>query len=534
MASAESYVPTAPTHYVWWFPGSPVKVHLDLQVVRRLKEQLQQSGPGAAQQEGLLFGRKLDGATEILDLRPADGRGIAEMIAALPKEQSKRALVGYYRTEPGDLLRLNDSDRALAEKFFPRPHQVFLVIQSTGFGPPNATFFFHDGDHRMADFAFLEFPLDTSLLTIEERDRMRRSQQAIAVSSPAETQLEGPPAPAPPRRPRRRPILKPAFWIPVASLIAAIGVGIGVRPLRERIVNVWTVAGGVTNRAPSAPASNPSPTGPSMGLHAQRQNGDLELTWNRESALIVAAHSGVISIEDGNSKRDISLNAAQVHSGSLLYSPSGDQITMQLTVQTAELTATETVMVVLSKHGDAPRTLPVAGLRTQAPPIDAEREGTVPRAAASRPFMPPEEKAAAPSIRLADAPPALSPRTVSPPPVAAPLATPPSVTAPPVVPTQTPPSATSRYQPPVAISKPLPRYPMMMKDWLGSPKTVEVKVSIDKDGKITQAEPIAQEGIARIFLDEAVKAARSWKFQPARLGDQPIASELVLRFVFKR
>ena len=101
------------------------------------------------------------------------------MIATLPNDQSKRSLMGYYRTEESETFHLNAKDISLAEECFRKPYQVFLMIHSNGFGAPNATFFFHDGDRKMADFAFLEFPFDPSLLAIEERDRIQRSHEAV-------------------------------------------------------------------------------------------------------------------------------------------------------------------------------------------------------------------------------------------------------------------------------------------------------------------------------------------------------------------
>ena len=109
-----------------------------------------------------------------------------EIIAAGSKDRTKSLLVGYYRTEPGETLRLNEKDLALADTYFGKPYQVFLLLQRNGYGAPNATFFFQDENRRMAEFAFLEFPFDPSLLATEERDRIRRSQLAASVA-PAES-----------------------------------------------------------------------------------------------------------------------------------------------------------------------------------------------------------------------------------------------------------------------------------------------------------------------------------------------------------
>src|ERR1039458_5847498 len=37
MATAEIIGPAPPQYYLWWFPGSPVKVHLALSVVQRIE-----------------------------------------------------------------------------------------------------------------------------------------------------------------------------------------------------------------------------------------------------------------------------------------------------------------------------------------------------------------------------------------------------------------------------------------------------------------------------------------------------------------
>ena len=133
-----------------------------------------------------------------------------------------------------------------------------------------------------------------------------------------------------------------------------MGVLIGTRSFREKLSHAWT---GIRNPQPTTSLTQTSPR-PSIGLHARRQNGDLELTWNRESELVIAATSGVISIEDGGLKLQIPLNSTQIRDGSVLYGPLTDQIRMQFTITTPEHAVTESVMVLLPKVG-APRTQPL-------------------------------------------------------------------------------------------------------------------------------------------------------------------------------
>jgi len=187
MATAETVGPSNPQHYLWWFPGCPVKVHLALRVVQRLKNRLSDVGD-LSPEEGLLFGGTREGATEILDFQPVTNTSVRNVVAGLPAER-KSSLVGYYRTETGEAFHLDEQDLSLAQECFAKPYHVFLIVHHNRFGPPTATFFFHDRDGRMADFAFLEFPLDPSLLAAEQQGRMQRSHQAmdqpLAVALPA-------------------------------------------------------------------------------------------------------------------------------------------------------------------------------------------------------------------------------------------------------------------------------------------------------------------------------------------------------------
>jgi hypothetical protein len=170
---------------------------MDFSIVQGLQERLRDPRRGIAQQ-GLLFGRVFEGAIEIFEYQPISNRSVPETLAKLSADPRKRLLVGYYRTEPGEELRLNEDDLFLFKTFFGKPYHVFLLIQPKAFASPNATFFFSRGDRQISEFPFLEFPLDVSLLATEERDPISkypqtagqttvRSITVVEHSSPAES-----------------------------------------------------------------------------------------------------------------------------------------------------------------------------------------------------------------------------------------------------------------------------------------------------------------------------------------------------------
>jgi hypothetical protein len=554
MATTDTLAPADPKHYVWWFPGSPVKVHLDLGVVQRLKDGLRGTEAGISG-EGLLFGRVKNGAAEILDFQPASNGNLPKMIAALPNDHGKRFLMGYYRTEKSDILQLNAKDVALAEECFRKPYHVFLVIHSNGFASPNATFFFHDGDGRMADFAFLEFPLDPSLLAIAERDRIQRSEheanEAKTLSLEASSPDPDPSVPGPSTvhgsGNERRVLLKATGWICSIALVFTLGALVNNPPLRERIANLRRAIFNPPAAASSSSSASQPSSLPLIALHAKRQNGDVELTWNRASALIRTATSGVISIQDGESKskRQIALDATQVRGGSLLYSPTSDQILMQLTVTTPTDTVTESVMVILPKAG-SPQTYPLTAAKPPSESIAALPPPTLPSvllSKSSRPFTQPLMAQGAPSPAPqipADSPPIklnLDPATAAAPNLLTQIPgpvppTPLTHSSQSAAQTAPPASIVIKYQPAVAVKKIAPTFPAELQSLAVTRKVIEVTVTIDKNGTVTKAEPVPQKNISLFLINSAVTAARLWKFQPAMRDNKPLSSESVLQFVF--
>jgi TonB family protein len=63
----------------------------------------------------------------------------------------------------------------------------------------------------------------------------------------------------------------------------------------------------------------------------------------------------------------------------------------------------------------------------------------------------------------------------------------------------------------------------------GNTGVVDVKVFIDESGNVTRAQALTKHSD---LADEALAAARQWRFTPARKHDKPAASEMVLHFRF--
>ena len=62
---------------------------------------------------------------------------------------------------------------------------------------------------------------------------------------------------------------------------------------------------------------------------------------------------------------------------------------------------------------------------------------------------------------------------------------------------------------------------------------VEIGVEVDRAGNVSHAS-IESQGPSGYFADQALRAAQSWKFTPAKVGGRAVASTWLLRFQFGR
>lgn len=62
---------------------------------------------------------------------------------------------------------------------------------------------------------------------------------------------------------------------------------------------------------------------------------------------------------------------------------------------------------------------------------------------------------------------------------------------------------------------------------------VKVRVSVDAKGDVSNAE-FDSHGPSRYFANQALQATRSWKFKAAQVDGQPVSSEWILRFEFRK
>jgi outer membrane biosynthesis protein TonB len=87
-----------------------------------------------------------------------------------------------------------------------------------------------------------------------------------------------------------------------------------------------------------------------------------------------------------------------------------------------------------------------------------------------------------------------------------------------------------RFVAPVPIRESQPALPRELRSHL-TRETVDVKVYVDRTGKVDYAE-VMSDGATSDLASFAIFSSRRWQFSPARVGDETVASEVVLRFRF--
>jgi hypothetical protein len=96
--------------------------------------------------------------------------------------------------------------------------------------------------------------------------------------------------------------------------------------------------------SPTQPVADKQSSSPSaVALHVERRGGDLRVSWDRHMPLVARASNGVLFIEDGDlPRREVRLNAEDLHSGGVLYVPSTETVQFRLSIGVAESTASLT------------------------------------------------------------------------------------------------------------------------------------------------------------------------------------------------
>ena len=573
--------------FSWTFPGAPIRINMPLNLIARLRTELdqQESSGNVARAEvgGVLLGYQKTGTTIEIDdylwvaqKSPSDSQYSLDTSALerLRSEYGAREgnvgrqplVVGYFRTQLKDNLRLRVEETGLVREHFRDPANVVLLIQ-TSTRPRTAGYFFWMEKGVFAPVSFKDFPLDAELLRLQAQPhsadvlvsppaevsppvaevKMTLPLRAMAGNNTAALADTGPvgtsrtATAANQKRERISPRMMAVTGALFALLVLA---GLSVLLLRER---------GLSKPRQQVPAS--ATTFP-LQLEVEAQGNGLNVRWNPQSAPILQGREGHLVILEGNQQPQIIvLDSQQLTSGHVYYRSSAERIQFQLEiVDNSGRASRESVLALSSKPPSSatPAAPPQTGngqsqtRRVESIPIpstdaDALRLGKameelLKRQPAPRAFIPPSRGAPGgqvPAIVL-EQPPAVAGDTALPLAVGVP-ATLNNLPPPPPV---NEPRATQQIriggnlQAANLIKRVAPLYPPVALS-ARAEGTVRFTALIGKDGTVRNLQAVSG---TPMFIQAAKEAVKQWVYRPSLLDGEPVEviTQIEVNFTLKR
>jgi hypothetical protein len=258
-------------------------------------------------------------------LSEPDTKTFAEALAKLRNNPASSARpIGYFRSQTRDGVGLAEEDLDLVARSFSDPETIILLIRPYGTKPSTAGFYFKEDGQFQSGAPLLEFPFSRKDLAPDDStpaperpargassaSRMRRAAAAAKQSEPAVSVVEQEPAATTwvPGEPETIAAPIPVetekssrswMWLPVSLIFLLLGVLAGF----QAAMRVGPEAlGGLDPYA--------------LSLSVTPSGNDLQVKWDRQSRAIRKALKGTLTIEDGDYRKPIELDADRLQGGS--------------------------------------------------------------------------------------------------------------------------------------------------------------------------------------------------------------------------
>jgi hypothetical protein len=549
-----------PAFFTWTFPGSPLRVLLDFEVIAPIRAEVDGANTNTM---GLLLGRSEERTVHVTGIKALGaGAAVRELTIALAAvKNSGVSPVGYYVVDSRKSLRLTPEQLDLVHQFFRSPESIVLLVQVGEDPAPNASFFFWDSGKFIGDFPFLEFPFDVDLL--EKEIAGSRIDPGTPVDGNERTAAADPTKPALSRRPIR--------WLAVlGAIIVLLGciTFVALPALRQ----IQQPVRQTDQRELHIPVD--------LGLKVERIGGDFSVNWDRRS--LIGATLGALLVRDGDSTRELPLTADELTTGSALLRPQNSRVQVRLSVVMPDKsTRSQSVILILPEpahdnpgriaqvstsaiaRGGVADVRPVEHPKKFEPPIVEQAPNQVADAPASPVPVPPDitpllagelvlnreplatqlapEPAAVNQVQSNPSAPAGKQDTLAENnKLDLPVPSNPAINKPTgeqVVNGSGPNPSAARRLPtsvaPTPIVRPAPSLTNMVRAYLNGAADVSVRVWVDRRGVVTQAEVAPEQGLNRYIMSVARNTALLWRFRPAQVNGISVPSEYVIVFRFK-
>ena len=585
MTMPELSNPRPDSYFVWEPPNHHITILLNLRLLDRMKLWIDKGWEAGNEVGGILLGRieqKISGesvvtvddceAVEIdhqrgltYTLNDHDKRQITKRIQWWQSPGRPNTAVGFIRSHARSGLYLDAADFAMFQNSFPGPRSVFLLVKpgvdATG------GFFFWEADDVHRQSTYLPFPFHHERLESGRYTILRPPEHAGL--NPNTIPLD--PKTQPPAENARLGGLRELHRTGWAWLLGAM------------LVLLLTIGGWYWSRSGSV---IPITSAAGFGLNIDHVGRALRLTWDSGSGSIRHASQATLYIRDGGIERKLLLNARQLAHGSALYVPASSDVEFRLQVPVGNREVADSIRSV----GAVIKTVPASNPPTSIPvegaisaPAPAERPVTQPsskvpeekRSTARHALRASKRMGSADRTRSPNAaelkrpdeipPPAPTPEhvKVEPPPAPEPAVPPASVqTA--SQPRRPVPAVSVSYEaapesslrrkiqkvpglrlfqhfqykggddfaPARTVREVRPQLRMSVVRALPGEWRVELRIALDKRGRVTEVESLSPDADERLVL-AAVSAVRQSEFEPAQLHGRDVSSRLLATFHFR-
>ncbi len=350
-----------PGNFYVWRASDGFAIHLSLNMITQLTAQIARTGGKTQPEEprGILLGRSIETpfrATVIEDFKliPASADGanadsddaLFEIACRMAEAGNDQRALGFFRAQRDGNLNLAPRDLQTFSRLFCETGKIALLIQTsrTTNESDAALFYWQQGGAHPRDFGF-GFPLDAGQLA-KGHPGWRYANPLDYTRSAATPASPKPPAPKP--MPMPMPVPDSASherirWSRLMPTAALVVICVGALQLAMRSNHTIVAASAPTETAGSqvaasdsianaAPAAAQPADDKGLGLTVTTRQHQLEIRWNRASAVIAASDKGVMQITEDGITEAVPFDQSQLRDGYVAYTPKTTDVNIRLEV----------------------------------------------------------------------------------------------------------------------------------------------------------------------------------------------------------
>jgi len=338
--------------YLWQAPGTVLSIYLSLQVVEELTKEYTRANSGIqpADIQGVLLGRSMSEphqATYVEDFVLIPRRGIGkdgtvatasdddlrEIVCRLHRGvDAGRQAIGFFRSQREGKLIPRRSDLKIADRLFPQPENVMLLVRFSEDEENEGAFFYRQNGEMQRRECVYPFAFEVAKLS------RRRGGRRLEDNAPLEW-----PRSAHPQVFREKPRRRIRWWqlLPTAALFT-----LGT-------IAAQTALNGKLD-VPGAPSEITAGYEAPLGLKVTSLPHQLQIRWNHNSAAVRGAEQGEIRISEGDVvvTQVIPINKEQLANGYIAYTPLTNDVSIRFDVRSADGSITTETMRAVAMPGN--------------------------------------------------------------------------------------------------------------------------------------------------------------------------------------